>query len=96
METWLVRSVCFVVSGCSDSSGIRTVEVSPSGDASFSFMAVMRTLGAWLLTVLNCAFAVIGMRARTMSIVMMIDFMDAKVRRQLGWIGKAGLRMGKL
>ena len=31
-----------------------------------------------------------------MSIVMLTDFMDAKVRRQLGWIGKAGLRMGKL
>ena len=81
METWLVRSVCFVVSGCSGAWGIRTMEVSLSGDASFSFMAVMRTRGACLLTVLNWAFAVIGKRAKAMSIVMMIDFMDAKVRR---------------
>ena len=29
-----------------------------------------------------------------MSVVMMIDFMDAKVRRQLGWIGKADLCQG--
>ncbi len=79
METWLIRSVCFVVSGCSGAWGTRTWEVSLLGDASFSFMAVMRTRGAWLLTVLNCAFAVIGMRARAMSIVMMIVFMDAKV-----------------
>ena len=46
METQLVRSVCFVMPGCSDSWGIRTCEVSLSGDASFSFMAVMRTRGA--------------------------------------------------
>ncbi len=88
METWLVRSVCFVVPECSDSWGIRTVEVSLSGDASFSFMAVMRTRDAWLQTVLNWAFAVIGLRAKAMSIVMMIVFMDAKIRRWFGVLAK--------
>ncbi len=104
METWLVRSACFVVSGCSDddtgcsdeSSSIRIWEVSLSGDASFSFMAVNLQRGRLPRTVLNWAWDAVGYRSNANSKARIFVFMGAKVRRRIGGPGKTGMRMGKL
>ena len=60
--------------------GRRTWEVSLSGDASFSFMAVMRTRGAWPLMVLNWAWDANGDWNNASSSVRIFAFMGAKVR----------------
>ena len=55
-------------------------EVSLSGDASLSFMAVMRARGAWPLMVLNWAWDANGDWNNASSSVRIFAFMGAKVQ----------------
>ena len=56
--------------------------MSLSGDASLSFMAVMRTRGAWPLMVLNCALDADGYRSNASRRVRIFVFMGAKIRQR--------------